>query len=229
MAEPATTASAWSKVAGALKDWPLWLMAAAATSTTVLLAVPAFRATIEPKSVPLVTFGAVALWILAFFRAIAPALAAVRAHRDHRAANVRFVLTPIPDQSAWGASRQQDGSVVTQLSLRFMAKNRTDEPLFLINAKLKRPRIRGEVITTMISVQAPNSPMHGTAAVSGHHVPPNATLPASITLLVRGAPDQSDGEMEVVVDVTDADAHRERMHVKCRFMGVPLTAHAPSP
>jgi hypothetical protein len=110
-----------------------------------------------------------------------------------------------------------------------MAKNRTDEPLFLISAQVKRPRIKGDVITTMITVQAPNSRMHGTAAVSGHHVPPNATLPGSITLLIRGAPRQPHGDLEAVVEVTDADARRERMHVKCRFMGLPLAPPAPSP
>jgi len=50
--------------------------------------------------------------------------------------------------------------------------------------------------------------------VSGHFVPPKATLPASATILIRGMPRQIAGVMHAVVEFADADGHKERVNLK---------------
>jgi hypothetical protein len=220
--EPVASASAWSKIGATLKDWPLWLLAGAATSATVFVLVPEFRGSVKPATLPLIYFGSIALWVLTAFRSIGPALDAIQGHRRWREARIRFVLSPIPDQCAWGVTKQDDGTLVTQLTLRFMARNRTEEPLYLVKADVVRPKIKGEILTTLLALQAPNSPMHGTAHVSGHYVPAGATLPGSLTLLVRGAPKQMSGALDATLDFTDGDSHRERVRSSFRFIGVPL-------
>jgi hypothetical protein len=44
----------------------------------------------------------------------------------------------------------------------------------------------GEELPGLLTLRALDSNMHGTASVSGHFVPPKATLPASATILIRG-------------------------------------------
>ena len=219
MVEPTTSVSAWSKIGAALKDWPLWLLAGAAASATVFVLVPPFRGSVNATTLPLVYFAAVALWILSAFRAIAPAVQVTQVFRRSREAGVSFVVTPVPEQCAWGITRQADGSLVTQISGHFMVRNRTGEPLYLMRAEVKKPTIKGDVLTSLVLVRAPSGPMHGTAHVSGHHVPPRATLPASLTLLIRGAPRQTSGTLDATLALTDADGHHQRVRTNFRFIG----------
>ncbi len=58
----------------------------------------------------------------------------------HRTAQMKFIATPIESQCFWAIAKQSDGSYVTQVTVRCMVKNRTDEPLNLLKAKLIRPQ-----------------------------------------------------------------------------------------
>ena len=65
-------------------------------------------------------------------------------------------------------------------------------------------------------MQAVDSNMYGTAYVSGHAIPPHGTLPVSVTILVRGAPRQKAGMMDAIIEMTDADANKERVRLAIR-------------
>jgi hypothetical protein len=137
--------------------------------------------------------------------------------RDRHAttgSRVRFVITPINHQCMWHVSpNQPDGSTVTQVAGHFMVKNRTNEPLYLISAKLTKPRIPGETLPGLLTIQSTTSSMHGTSHISGHFIPPGATLPVSATILIRGTPRQKSGPMKATIEMMDADSNRERVHL----------------
>ena len=216
MTEPISTAGAWTKIADTLKEWPLWLLVGGALSLSVFLVVPQFGALVSPPTRSGVLFAAVVAWILTVCRSVTPAVQAWRLWRAEARARIRFVITPIEHQCFWGVSRQTDGSVVTQVSGHFMVKNRTASALHLMTARLVKPRLSGEVLPGLLTMRAVDSHMHGTAHVSGHAIPPHQTLPVSMTILVRGAPRQKAGMLDAIIEMADADANKERVHLTIR-------------
>ena len=102
-----------------------------------------------------------------------------------------------------------------------MVKNRTDEPLHLLKAKLIRPKISGEELPGLVTIQAPDSNMHGTAYVSGYNIPAGHTLPASATILHRGVPKQRSGTMTATIEFHDADTNRVRMPIVLNMASPP--------
>jgi hypothetical protein len=214
MMEPVTTTGTLASVAAALKDWPLSLFAAVALTLSVFLAVPEFRELVSLPVAHGILFGTVAAWIFAGCRAVTPVIRAFHAYRAASEARVHYVITPIEHQCFWNMAKQSDNSIVTQVSGHFLVKNRTDERLYLTTARLVRPKIRGKELPGLLTMRALDSNMHGTAHVSGHFIPPKATLPISITILIRGTPRQKSGMMRVMIEFTDANAHKERVTVK---------------
>ncbi len=65
-------------------------------------------------------------------------------------------------------------------------------------------------------MQAVGSRMHGTAWVSGHSIPAQAALPVAATILIRGVPAQKFGMMNATIEITDADANKERVRLTIR-------------
>jgi hypothetical protein len=125
------------------------------------------------------------------------------------------------DQCFWTVTKQQDNSFVTQISGHFLVRNRTDEPLYLTTPRLVRPKIPGEILHGMLTMRSPRNQMHGTAHVAGHFIPPQATLPVSATLLIRGTPKQQSGPMNAVIEMADANAHKERVKVQIKNPAAP--------
>jgi hypothetical protein len=214
MTEPVATTGALASAAAALRDWPLSLFVAVALTLSVFSAVPEFRELVSLQSAHGILFGAVAAWIFAGCRAVAPTIRAFHAYRAVLEARVRYVITPIYHQCFWHTARQSDNSVVTQVSRHFLAKKRTDERLYLTTARLVKPKIRGKELPGLLTMRALDSNMHGTAYVAGHFIPPKATLPISATILIGGSPRQKSGTMRAVIEFADANAHKERVTVK---------------
>lgn len=212
--EPASAAGAWVKAAETIKDWPLWLFVGVALSLTVLLAVPDFRELVSPSIKTGALFAATVAWILTACRAVGPAVLAWRVWRAASEARIKFIVTPIEHQCFWGISKQVDGSFVTQVSGHFIVKNRTTSPLHLMVARLIAPRIKGEVLPGLLTMQAIGHRTHGTAWVSGHSIPAQGALPVAATILIRGVPRQRSGMMDATIEITDADANRERVRLK---------------
>jgi hypothetical protein len=219
------TTGTWAKIAAELKDWPLWLFAAVALSLTVFVLVPEFWQLVSVPTRRAVLFAAVVAWIFAACRAVTPIVHAFHAYRAASEARIKFVVTPVEHQCFWGVSKQTDGSFVTQVSGHFLVKNRTDEPLHLTTAKLIRPRIHGEALPGLLTMQSPNSNMHGTAHVSGYFIPPQATTPVASTILIRGVPKQKPCTfMNAVLEMADANAHKERVKLKIKCIDHPVAA-----
>jgi len=179
---------------------------------------------VSPSVSTAVLFATIVAWILAATRSVTPAVRAWRERRAALEARIKFIVTPVEHQCVWGVSKQADGSYVTQVSGHFMVKNRTDSPLHLMTARLVAPRIKGEILPGLLMMRAANGGMHGTAYVSGSFTPPRNTLPVSATILIRGIPKQRAGAMAATIEVTDADADKERVKLQLNCINVPVPA-----
>jgi hypothetical protein len=226
IADPISTTGIAAKVGDAVKSWPLWLLVAVALGFTTLALVPAFRALVPVPYAPFLWFAALTAWIVVATKGASHLLAWWSGREAHRAAQMKFVATPIESQSFWAIAKQPDGSYVTQISVRCMVKNRTGEPLHLLKAKLVRPKISSEELPGLVTMQAPDSNMHGTAYVAGYNIPAGQTLPASATLLHRGMPNQRSGTLAAVVEFRDADMNRVRMPIVLNMASPPGPAQS---
>jgi hypothetical protein len=93
-----------------------------------------------------------------------------------------------------------------------------------MTARLIRPRVKGEVLPGILTIQATSSRMHGTAYVSGSFIPPEYTLPVSATILIRGVPKQKTGVMAATIEMSDADANTERVKLQIKCVNTPVLA-----
>ena len=200
----------------AIRALPLWLLVAIALSLTVFDAVPEFLALAPGAYKPAVLFALVVAWIVVLAKATSVIFDALA----NRHGQESFVVTPVVGQCHWGISKQADGSFVTQFSLHCMVKNRTSAPLHLMRARIVKPKISGEELPGILTIQAPDSHMHETAYVSGYNIPAGQTLPASATILFRGMPKQRAGHITALVRFHDADANRITIPVKFTMMGM---------
>lgn len=221
IADPINTTVVAAKVGDAVKSWPLWLLVAVALGLTTLALVPAFRALVPAPYAPFLWFAVLMAWIVVATKSASHLPASWTAREAHRAAQMKFFATPIESQSFWAIAKQTDGSYITQITVRCMVKNRTSEPLHLLKAKLIRPKLNGEELPGLVTMQTADSNMHGTAYVSGYHIPAGLTLPASATILHRGVPNQRSGTLAAVVEFHDADANRVRMPIVLNMASPP--------
>ena len=203
--EVTSTASAVGHFVKTIRDAPLWLLVATALFLTAVVTIPTFSVPLSPQILSWFKLATLAAWVLAIARAAFLAPHAIIALRADRHAKRRFVCTPEEQQCSWHIAKQTDGSEITQFAVRFMVKNRTTEPLYLRNAKLMKPKIRGEVLSLTLTVEMEDGQAHGTSFVNGSNVPARGTLPASLNLMIRGTPRQRTGSMSVVMRITDAE------------------------
>lgn len=221
IADPINATGVVAKMGNSIKSWPLWLLVAVALGFTTLVLIPAFRALVPVRYALFLWFAALMSWIVVVAKSVSHLPAWWSAGEAHRAAQLKFFATPIENQSFWAIAKQLDGSYVTQVSVRCMVKNRSAEPLHLMKAKLVRPKINGEELPGLVTMQAPDSNMHGTAYVSGYNIPAGQTLPASATILHRGMPNQRSGTMTATIEFQDADANHLRMLVALTMASPP--------
>jgi hypothetical protein len=210
--------SATTNALNALKDLPLWLLTAVAAW---LLLVPVFPSAGELLPPPYLGWTRLAGYffaLLAVCRFGSVLIPVARAWCASRKAPRTLHLTPEDHQSFWHVEKQPDGSLVTQFELRFMAKNLTNVPLYLLRARLIRPKIRGELIQDMILVRHARQNVYGSAHASGHYIPPNGLLPISVGIYIRGTPKQTTARMmRVLVGVTDADGNETRIKLDLKW------------
>jgi hypothetical protein len=94
----------------------------------------------------LLIIGSVVVAVLAFFKG-----------RAERPAEQMFLI-PDEEQSLWHHAKQQDGSVQTQFSLKFLATNRGNQQLTWVKVQILRPRVsRKKVLMARIAVRNPAS------------------------------------------------------------------------
>ena len=209
----------WARTLNAIKEWPLWMLVAIALSLSVLVAVPDFRNLASPTTATALVYATIVAWIFVLARAAYPMTEMVLTYLQYRERARYFLVTPIDAQCHWGVSKQADGSHVTQVSVHCMVKNRSTEPLHIMKARIIKPKIWGEVLPGVVVTRAPNAAIYGTPAVSGNYIGAGKTLPVGCTLLTRGVPRQRDGSMRAVIEIEDADGHRERVKILLTHMG----------
>ena len=107
-------------------------------------------------------------------------VAAFKTYSERPKANI--VLLPVEDQSGWAQAVQQDGSVITQLSVHFQATNVSDGTIKLSEITVRRPWVRRRsILTRLLLLKDPNSNYYGSA----HPVPAHTLSFGSATIIVR--------------------------------------------
>jgi hypothetical protein len=215
--DPAT-ANLGTKILTAIKEWPVWILFAIALSLTVILAVPYLQAAV-PISAALLICAAVVAWIFFIARATQPTVAAIMGYLQRREQK-HFFISPIEQQCDCGISKQPDGSYITQFSAHCLIKNRSRELLYPTNARIVRPRIRGEVIPNpTIFIEGHDRRTYGSAGMSGNYIPRGATRPVSCIIMIRGRPRQKFGAIFATIEINDADGHRQRVKARFQYVG----------
>ena len=221
VADPINATGIAAKVGDVLKNWPLWSFVAISLGLTMLALVPAFRALVPAPYAPFLWLAACVSWIVAVTKGASHLPAWWSAREARRTTQIKFVATPVEAQSFWAIAKQTDGSYITQITARCMVKNRMGEPLHLLKAKILKPKMGGEELPGLVTMQAPDSNMHGTAYASGFNIPAGQTLPASAMILHRGMPNQRSGRMSAVIEFQDADMNRVRMSIALNMASPP--------
>jgi len=216
--DPAST-RILARTLDAIKEWPLWMLVAIALSLSVVIAVPDFRNLASPTTATALFYVTIVAWIFVLARATRPATEAVLTYLRYREQSRYFLVTPIEPQCHWGVSKQTDGSYVTQVSVDCMVKNRSTQPLHVMKARIIKPRIKGEILPGLVVTRAQHANVYGTPHVSGNYIGPGQTLPVSCTLLIRGVPRQKTGTMLAIIEIEDADGHRERVKMLLTHFG----------
>jgi hypothetical protein len=148
---------------------------------------------------------------------------------DEAAAVCLPSLIPNEQQSLWTHSTQQDGSVITQLSLRFQATNMGDTTIHLSAIKLNRPCVRRKsIITKLLVTQHPTSNTHS----SQFPVMPHARTQALANIMIKGAVGGTGRKRAMRVSVsilTRADGTSWCSHISETQRGDPRSPKRASP
>ena len=188
-----------------------------ALSLTFVLAVPDFREVVVPSGVVALTCAVAVAWIFVLTRAIEPMLNVVSRYTHGRDQTRRFIVTPLEQQCHWSIARQPDGSYVTQFAAHFLIRNRLSVSLYPTDARLTKPKVRGELMPN------PTLFIGSLAAVSGNQIPAGATLPVSCMIMMRGMPKQRSGRLPATIEINDSNGHRVRVKVVLVYIGAPVT------
>lgn len=222
-------ASAAAKVLEVLKDLPLWILIGLTLSAGALLFVPVIAQSVAPMR-PWIMIAGIVSACLAFARGTGTAVEWVSRWRTANAPARTFHITAFEQQSFWHVAKQKDDSLITQVSARLLVKNLTDNPLALVSARLLRPWIRGEVVSSDLSVRATNRNVYGDAVSSGHAIPAKMSLPASAHIMVRGLPwREPKKQVRVTIAIRDDEGREGRVKMILRVMpAVQATAALPT-
>ena len=227
---PAEGPDLLAKVVGAVKDLPAWLLTALAVAAGLLLFVPQINGELPKDYRPWLVVSVVLFSVLAIFKWISVLITAWRAGRIEAKARKTFYMTPIARHCRWSVAEQADGSLVTQIVADFAVKNQSATPIGLMRARIIKPKIRGEVLSDMITVREQRGQMHGTAYTSDYRIAPETSLPARAMVMVRGKPRNDEGEdLAVVFGISDEDGHEHRVRVVCKGMRKPKPGDLPKP
>jgi hypothetical protein len=213
------SAGAATKALEVLKDVPLWLLSGLAVAAGILLRIPG----LIPPAVRLWFIGgSVTFGVLTAARAATMLFERIPAWKKMRDESRRFHLRAEAQQCFWSSAKQPDGSIMTQIVVRFTVKNRTEEALGLSHVRLIKPRIRGEVVHEDVSVRAVDRNMYGTAAHSGYLIPPKMVLPASASVMIRGVPwRKPKNEIRVKIGISDDEGYEQIVVLKMRVIAPP--------
>jgi hypothetical protein len=210
-----------------LKDLPLWLFIGLAVACGLLLFFPAIAISVPAVAHPWIDLAGVVFGVLALARAIGALVEKIPVWKASADKRRKFHITPEPQQSHWSSSKQPDDSVVTQAVMRCVIKNRTEEPLGLVRARLISPKIRGEVVHEGVLVRGVNRDVYGSAAHSGHVIPAGMLLPGSVDIMIRGVTRRKLGrQVRAIIGVMDDEGYGQKVAVNMQVSPPPQVVAA---
>src|SRR5260370_5701492 len=160
--EPITTLGvSLAKTLSVIKDFPLWLLTAVALSLVVFLVLPSFARAVSEDTRTWITVAAITSAIFAGCRFASLVIAEIKTYRLSLKAGRTFHLTPVTRDCHWGSTRQQDGTVTTQITVSLMVKSLSDRMLHLLTALLIKPKIAGEILANILLIDDRESGEYG--------------------------------------------------------------------
>jgi hypothetical protein len=214
-----SVASQATRILSAAKEWPLWLFTATALSLFAVVFLPVFADLVSDQTRRWIAAVATAFGIFAVCRFGSVATANIKTYRAGVETRRTFHLTPIAQQCHWGSTRQQDGTITTQIAASFVAKNLSHRMLHLLTVRLIKPKISGEVLTNILLIEDRVSGEYGSAHATGRHIPPDAIRSVAINIILRGVPKQKAGRIRplaALLSVADAEGNQQRVKVDLR-------------
>jgi len=214
---PIPTPAGLAKFLSIIKDLPVWLLMSFAAAASILLFAPQLKGEIPKDAIPWIIVSFIVFGVLSLFKWIDILTRFLLEYRSERDARKTFHMTPTPQHCLWSVAKQGDGSLVTQIVAHFSVKNRSLDPIGLMQARIIKPKIRGKIIHDMIIVREQQGLMYGSADVSGYQIAPGTLLPAQIIILIRGVPRlREEQDMSVVFEISDEDGRKQRVKAICR-------------
>ena len=214
--DPVNNPNNYAKFLSIFKDIPVWLFAGIAISCIIFISFPELSNSITQAQQQWVIFTAILFGILAVSKLISSLILQVLSGRGKSKSLKTFFLTPINEQSFIHIAKQPDGTINTQIAVRLLVKNLTNKPLYLTTATIKKPKISGEHIQTILLTKAPNSNLYGSAHVSKHFIPPQDILPVSIDIMIKGTSKFKKKTIPGVVTVIDDEGSKKTAAVMLR-------------
>ena len=129
-------------------------------------------------------------------------LAALKHYQDRTIQTVKFF--PNEHQSFYhGPIKQTDGSITTQIAIRFEVFNLTDKSIWLPDVTVTRPRSHAPVRMKHVSLRDQSSNFHG-----GYELPPHGKSDGSVDLMIQGDLTDQIARKGVAVAIKDQFGHR---------------------
>lgn len=201
-------------LAGALdifKKLPIWLLIALGAALPALLYCPLFDGLLTTQQEKWVLF----FELLIVFTLICQIGSILFSWYSESRVAPTFLLTPNEEQSFWHVARQNDGSDMTQIAVRFTATNLTNDTLYLLRATISKPRIWRGAISEMVLLRALDRDIYGSATL-GHYLPGTAVLPGSISFMIKGTPKTKSDNLVITIRVQDDKGNKFPTTIKLR-------------
>ena len=133
-------------------------------------------------------------------------LAALKHYQERTIQTIR--MFPNELQSTYsGPHKQNDGSVTTQISIKFEVFNVTDKSIWLPDVQLLRPRSYAPVRMRHVLLKDQLSRVHDPR----HELPPGARTPGSVHIIIEGDLTEQIAYGGVVVSIKDQFGHKHKI------------------
>jgi hypothetical protein len=201
-------------ILNAFRSVPFWVLIGFAISALTLLVAP------SPKGIDLAAFKAayghwiwtafVASTCLAMARLLDGLARFIADTRERTRSSKGLTILLIERESWWHAAKQQDETMMSQISVTAQIVNNHDKPLRILNVSLLKPSGH-EISHADASIPVPGTYYHS----SQQAIPAGDAAKATIHLMVRGLISKQGTIAKIVLAIADQRAHTYK--VKCRL------------
>jgi hypothetical protein len=131
--------------------------------------------------------------------------------------SLRLTVNSQVNTTWWSMTQQQDGTVVTQMSVEFFAHNFSEGLVFLRSARLIIPRVRlQDMLPTVLAVSDPNG---SNQFSSRHFLRPRGNASVLLVMMMRRAVGRPGSHLRAVFGITDQNGCEYRVKVNLWPMG----------